>query len=215
MEYRDIQAQLWGGKTTNAVEAYWNNENHVRRANWLGNHIRVYDIESLFEVGIMGGRNLDVIKNKMSLESFGGIDVSQDSVDWARENMPDGDFARESVYDMDITKKYDMVFTMGVLIHIPPDGILRALKKCLDKANKYVMHIEAYSDDFILKGSEELNPKRVADKFQWRPNLIDYYAKLGYYATHNRLPAAIRGRDVSHIIQVDINRGKMLMQKAV
>lgn len=203
MSLKDEQAQLWGKKTTEVAEEYWNNQSHMRRANWFGNHIKVYEIDSIFEVGIMGGKNLKTIVDKTGIETFGGIDVSSASVDWAREKLPEGQFSVESVYDMDIEQKYDMVFTIGVLIHVPPDGILQALQRCLDKATRYVMHIEAYANDIILKGPEEMNPRRVANKFQWRPNLIDYYSKLGYTATCNRLPPKQRGRDVSHIIQVD------------
>jgi hypothetical protein len=81
---------------------------------------------------------------------------------------------------MDIIDKWDIVFTMGVMIHIPPDGIEKAIDNCFAKANKYVVHAETMGEDKIINGPIELNPtKKVKEKFQWWPNLVDRYKKRG------------------------------------
>lgn len=206
MGTKDEQAEIWSTRGIGAVESYWNNTAHIKRCNWLASYLCSYDISSVFEVGIMGGRNIDIMKNKIpGVERFGGIDVNKISVDFAKEHVLGGDFEVTSVYDMDIETKYDLIFSVGVFIHIPPDGIDEAISRCVQKSNKYVAHLEGLGPDIVLKGPLATNPKnKVAPKFQWKPNLVERYRMLGFEPKVIKAKYTNSARDLSHLVIVNV-----------
>ena len=202
---RDEQADIWAAKGYDIAQEYWDNTAHAKRCEWFAGKIKSYKPDSIFEVGIMGGRNLSILQSHLGPDiKFGGIDVSEGSVKFAKEHVPDADFAVSSVYDMNTSDKYDMVFTAGVMIHIPPDGIDIAIKKCIEKAKRYVIHLEGLSNDYIVKGPEELSPHKVGKKFQWRPNLVERYKTLGLNPVVKKVKHTNPARDLSHLIVVKL-----------
>ena len=209
MSLKDEQAKIWADRGANidAIRDYWHNAAHIKRCKWLGSKVIFDDdLESIFEVGIMGGRNIDVLKGVLRNQKikFGGIDVGEVSVQHAKEHIPEGHFYQQSVYDMDVSEQYDLVFSMGVFIHIPPDGVDLAIQKCIQKAKRFVIHVEGVDDDIVSKGPESTSPKKIGTKFQWKPQLIRRYKKLGLSPEVSLLPPKYRGRDLTHLIKVNV-----------
>ena len=110
------------------------------------------------------------------------------------------------MYDLDENEKWDLVFTMAVLIHIHPDGIQDVISKCTKIANKYIIHIERNGNGSVMTGPEDLNPEKVAEKLHWRPNIVDMYKQLGYDAVVSDVPEMFNKSGTSHMIFVDLSK---------
>lgn len=210
MSLKRDQENIWSRSNQEKAESYFNLPKNVKRSKYFSEfldvHVNKKKIESVFEIGLMGGRNVDSIVQRFGIKNYGGIDISEDGVIYAQEKMPDGKFEHCSVYDMDTDEKFDLVFTMGVMIHIPPDGIDEAIDKCVQKSNKLVVHVEGMGRDAVHKGPKESNPQnKIANRFQWMPNLEQRYKDLGFKTTMTKLPPKVsHSRDVTHILVVKI-----------
>lgn len=167
-------------------QKYWNWKLGIARSKRFAKHLKHYDFESIYEFGMNAGRNLYYIKQYFPNIVIGGSDISGDAIQYAKTQMPDGYFETANVCEyssFDI--KYDIVFTMGTLIHIAPDRVYNALLSCLVKSKKYVMHLEGTSSfGIILNGPKSMNPvKKEKEKFIWQPNIIKLYKDIGIYKT--------------------------------
>lgn len=179
MKQMDRQGQIWADQTIDRIAAYWNYPNFRKRAQWLSIQLKSFEFNSIFEVGVFSGRNLNIIQNVFPHVKIGGIDINPNAVKFANEKLSNASISTCSVYDMDTIDKWDVVFTAGVMIHIPPDGIDLAINRCLDKSSKYVVHMETMSEDKIINGPAEFNPtNKVKEKFNWWPNLVERYTNM-------------------------------------
>lgn len=180
MYQRDKQGKIWADQTIDRVSAYWSYPNFTKRAKWLAEQLKQYKFGSVFEVGLFSGRNLKIIKEAFPKIKIGGIDINGTAINFAKEKLPDAELSTCSIYDMDTSNKWDIVLTMGVMIHIPPDGIDKAVYNCFQKASKYVVHAETVGNDKIINGPAALKPSnKIKEKMQWWPNLSYRYKKLG------------------------------------
>jgi len=100
---------------------------------WLPN------IRSVLEVGCNRGDNLEAFKNTEIMVT--GVEPNRQAALLARE-------LGYRVYDdkadklQFLTSSYDLVFTVGVLIHIPPDKLDKALKEIHRVARRYILAVE-------------------------------------------------------------------------
>lgn len=205
MSFKKIAEATWEAKTDETVDFYWKWPMGIMRSKWLANHLKDnHSFDSVFEVGLMGGRNVNEIKNKMPSIRVGGLDVNESSVKFARDNI-EGAFYNMSAFDIDkLEGEWDIIFTMGVMIHLPPDQIEEFCKKALDKAKYAVIHIECIGKGQIVNGPEELNPtKKITNRIKWRPNIPEIYKNIGVESVkHSKLPSEIKRIDCSHYIEV-------------
>lgn len=99
------------------------------------------DGKRILEVGCGDGKNLFNIP-----QSF-GIDINFDAMWEAKEGSPSMNIIEGSVIDIPFKDNYfDLVFTCGLLIHIPPDGILKAMKEIVRCSRRYILAIEYWSE---------------------------------------------------------------------
>lgn len=97
-----------------------------------------YKYEKYLEVGCGDGKNLYYLSNKV----LGyGIDINFLSI------MDLFNVCIGSATDIPFKDNYfDLVFTCGLLIHIPPDGILKAMKEIVRCSRRYILAIEYWSE---------------------------------------------------------------------
>lgn len=181
---------------------------HNDRSKWLVEQLKAYEFSSVLEIGSCTGRNLHYIKNNFPDVKLSGIDVNPHVIEKrAKHKVPSANFRTMDVYDLDESEKYDLVFTMAVLIHIHPDGILDVISKCAKIANKYIIHIERNGDGYVRTGPEDLNPAiRVDKKLHWEPNIAGMYRKLGYDVTVSDVPEEFSANGTSHMVLVDLSK---------
>lgn len=120
---------------------------------------------TVLEVGCNRGHNLAAIQMVDTSIDCHGIDVNVQAVNEARSNG----ITAEVGSALEIASKFghesmDLVFTSGVLIHIPPDSIQRVMQAIVDTSAKYVLAIE-----YDAEKEEEVEYRGHAGKLWKRP----------------------------------------------
>lgn len=199
------QSRIWSSYEVKSFRRYDSGIDPNKRSAWFVNQLEKYDFLSVLEVGVCTGRNLKYISEKFPDAMLSGIDVNSGILAKARAQVPSADIMVKDIYDLKEDKKWDLVFTMGVLIHIHPDGIKDVIKKCTSVSNKYIIHIEQYGDGSVITGPKELNPEGGFKRLHWRPNIVKIYKELGFdNITVIDVPGGFNECGASHMISIDI-----------
>lgn len=101
--------------------------------------IKELGIKSILEVGCNKGHNLEALDTSVDSDIFG---IEPNSALCKVPHIIKGN-AYELPWEPNV---FEMVFTSGVLIHIPEYNLATALSEMNRVASKYVMFIEYYSD---------------------------------------------------------------------
>jgi hypothetical protein len=207
MSLREKQESAWSHKGENTLEQYWNWTQGNARSRWFAETIKGLDFESVYEVGVFGGRNLRHIHEVRPDVALGGLDINELGVQHAK-NRFEGQFDVCSAFDIDkVAGSWDIVFTIGVSIHLAPDLFEQFIGKAIGKANKYVMHLEQIGDGTIINGPAELKPKaKVTNRIRWTPDFDAVYGNFGLKPKTTPLPKGIRSSDCTHMVVVDLGR---------
>jgi len=143
--------------------------------------LKKININSLFEIGCNRGLNLEAINNINKDISLYGLEINKKAYDIIKEKNICKECFNISINDFNISKKYDLVLTKGVLIHLNPDKLDSIYQKMYDLSNKYILIAEYYSRDvreILYRGHSNKLFKRdfcgeIMDKFK-DLKLIDY-----------------------------------------
>ena len=200
MDEKYIQEEIW--KNCKKINKYANSKIGIKRSKWFVKYIEDIQFSSVFEVGCFTGRNLKYISLAFPDVKIGGLDINKEGIEFARNLLPKATLYNQSIYDMP-NDKWDVVFTMGILIHIPPDGIQDVIEKCVDKANRYIIHIDRQGQNDVLMGRKEFNPVKTHDKFHWAPDIRSIYNRIGYSAVVKEMPKELSRGGATHIITID------------
>jgi pseudaminic acid biosynthesis-associated methylase len=99
----------------------------------------------MLEVGCNKGMQLEILK-KMGFKNLAGVEVNDSAVHSARKDR-DLCIFNGSAFDLPFNNNYfDLVFTSGVLIHIAPKDLHKAIKEIIRVSKKYVFGFEYFSD---------------------------------------------------------------------
>lgn len=168
------QLDIWSNAALD--KKYWNDTKLVKRSMWLADELKKIEFESIYEIGMGCGRNLFYIYNALPHVKMGGNDININALAFAKSVLPDNclvDYAE--VTKVNVDTKFDVVFTHNVLMHLPCNYINITINKCIEKANKYIIHIEKEGPEYFYKGPEAVNPAIVSNELLWAPNLEDMY----------------------------------------
>lgn len=101
---------------------------------------------SILEVGCNKGHNLDALNTIFNYEaSVSGIEIY-------KKLCTRPDIINGSIYNLPWEENtFDLVFSSGVLIHIPPHKLDAAMYQMRSVASKYVLIIEYYSEKEVGK----------------------------------------------------------------
>jgi pseudaminic acid biosynthesis-associated methylase len=143
--------------------------------------LKKININSLFEIGCNRGLNLEAINNINKDISLYGLEINKKAYDIIKEKKICKECFNISINDFNISEKYDLVLTKGVLIHLNPDKLDSIYQKMYDLSNKYILIAEYYSRDvreILYRGHSNKLFKRdfcgeIMDKFK-DLKLIDY-----------------------------------------
>ncbi len=129
---------------------------------------------TVLEVGCNAGWNLLAIQSIDPTIDCHGVDVNASAVNEARAQGINAEVGSA----LEIASKYghesaDLVFTAGVLIHVPPSDLERVMRAIIDTSARYVLAIEYQSDK-----EEEVEYRGHAGKL-WRRDFGKLYQDLG------------------------------------
>lgn len=207
MSLRKSQSDHWRGKSEQIITSYFDSPPATKRSKFFVELLHGYRFDSIFEVGYFASRNLFYIKEAFPKAHISGLEINPKAVRFARKKLNlDKELLCMDLHDMHtIDEKFDIVFSSGVLIHIPVDDILDVLKKMINRANKYVMHIEQNGNNELTAGPKHLKPSyKVSDQWQFAPDIIGSYKDLGYEPKVIPLPDECKTNGASELIIVEL-----------
>ena len=131
----------------------WSGEfgNEYTKRNWVDWQARIpfwkmiidkTGARSAYEFGCNAGWNLSAIQRAFPDVQVCGYDVNEEAAQRAREAGLQDVF--DVSYDID---RAELVFTAGVLIHIPPKALKKVMKGLLNRSYDYVLAVEYDADE--------------------------------------------------------------------
>lgn len=113
----------------------------------------------ILEVGCNLGNQLLLLQDA-GYRNLYGIEIQEYALAKARVRLPNVQLVQATAFDIPFPAGYfDLVFTSGVLIHIAPDDLPRAMEEIHRCSNSYIWGIEYYSPESTAvnyRGHQEL-----------------------------------------------------------
>lgn len=159
--------QLWSGEFGDAYLAR-NRVNWRSRMRFWGHIMELTGARSVYEVGTSAGWNLSAIRRICPDVELYGHDINEHAVYQAQSAGLDVGHT-EAIRCSDI----ELVFTAGVLIHIPPEKLEFMMKEIIRASCDYVLAIEYASD------KEEEVTYRGHSGMLWKRPYGELYQALG------------------------------------
>lgn len=126
----------------------------------------------ILEVGTNLGNQLLFLQG-MGFKNLYGIEPQQYAIDIFKKRTKNIDIRKADIFDIPFENGYfDLVFTAGVLIHIHPNDIEKAMKEIYRCSKRYIWGFECYSKDYkeiLYRGKKEL---------LWKADYLKIYKKL-------------------------------------
>jgi 2-polyprenyl-3-methyl-5-hydroxy-6-metoxy-1,4-benzoquinol methylase len=143
----DLQSH-WQTTKEYSQKGYENS--HLERRKYLAKQIVETKPKSVLEIGCFGGYNLREIHELDRSIKLTGFDINDNALKYAKEKLPVLNTINGSIYELDKYFKenqFDVVFTAGVLIHIPcsADNIdnIKLVTSSINKIAKlFIFHAE-------------------------------------------------------------------------
>ncbi len=145
----------------NEQDAFWKSNfgnEYSKRNNFDTNYKkRVYEftkytskitsIDSVLEIGANIGINLKVLKDFYpNLEQF-AIEINEDAAKSLQNIIPRENIFNESILDIELDNKFDLILSRGVLIHIHPDNLKNTYEKIYKYSKKYILISEYFNPE--------------------------------------------------------------------
>ena len=127
---------------------------------------------TILEVGANVGNQLLVLQG-MGFRNLYGIEINPYAVERAKSHTKDINIIQGNIFDIPFKDRFfDLVFTCGVLIHIAPEDITKALLEIYRCSKKYIWGLEYYADKYT-----EIN-YRGHDNLLWKSDFAGLYLDL-------------------------------------
>jgi pseudaminic acid biosynthesis-associated methylase len=102
-------------------------------------------IESVLECGCNIGRNIKFLNEVFPSATKSVIEISKPAFEFVTQQYGLDHAFNGSILEANFEKTFDLVFTMGVLIHIHPDQLLTNMRKIFVSSNKYILMGEYFN----------------------------------------------------------------------
>lgn len=167
MRFDGVMTELWTGD--------FGNEYTKRQINTIGARQQMWqmvlprNVDSVLEVGANAGLNLEAISEIRACDLF-----ATEPNGLARQQLIDAGFCAQVTDDPAHALRYgdssiDLVFTSGVLIHVPPDRLKASLSEIHRVAKRWIICAEYFAP------SEEMIPYRGHVNALWRRDYGSLY----------------------------------------
>lgn len=142
------QEKFWSGKfgnkyiDRNKSRFLKKNTNIFFKKIFKGKNIKILNV---IEFGANIGNNLDSLAKIFKKSQFTAVDINKKACDILKKNKPKIDVINSNIEDFNINKKFDLVLSKGVLIHINPNQLNKAYDKIFNSSRKYILLVEYYN----------------------------------------------------------------------
>lgn len=125
----------------------------------------------ILDVGTNEGVHLRLLQ-QLGFNNLYGVDIQDYALQRARQKSQNIEFVRGDAMELPFRdESFEIIFTTGVLIHIPPDKIEAAVRELNRCASEYVWGIEYYAEEYT-----EIN-YRGHDSLLWKANFAEEYRR--------------------------------------
>lgn len=125
----------------------------------------------ILEVGCNSGNQLELLQS-MGFENLCGIELQEYALEQARLRLPGIDLQQATAFQIPhATASFDLTFTSGVLIHIAPSDLPKALSEIHRCSRNYIWGMEYYSPsstEVLYRGHQQL---------LWKSDFASLYLK--------------------------------------
>jgi pseudaminic acid biosynthesis-associated methylase len=144
-------------------------------------------ISNILECGCNIGRNINSLNEILPDSKKSIIEISNNAYSVVTNKYQLNHAFNGSILESNFPEKsFDLVFTMGVLIHIAPEKLLQNLEKICNYSSKYILIGEYFSRDPVMlnyQGEEDKLYKRDFGKMlieNFPLKIVDYGFLWGY-----------------------------------
>jgi YrbI family 3-deoxy-D-manno-octulosonate 8-phosphate phosphatase len=214
---RSVTTRHWqaaAARSPRYISEYWGRADDEtlatrarRRSEWLAALPPFAAAQSAMELGCASGRNLFILQQRYPAMALYGVDINAEAVAHARSRVR-GDFVVGDLYETDRVldgRQVDVIFTMGVLIHLHPRALTELLRDMARHARRWLVFCEEISaDDRVVKGPAWWRPSRkvTGNYIQWSPNLPGRVRELGLAGEVTEVPEALQANGARHLVTV-------------
>jgi hypothetical protein len=147
MNYKTEQEKFWATEFGNDYPSRNEGEKLIASNIALFSKILKHcpSVQSVAELGSNIGLNLQALNRINTQFQLRGYEINEKAARVAKD-MGVAEILNTTVVEaLDQSKKFDMVFTKGVLIHINPDMLPVVYQNLFDLSNRYIMVCEYYN----------------------------------------------------------------------
>lgn len=127
-------------------------------------------LRRVLEVGCNRGHNLVALAEVLGQSELVGVEPNEHALALARGSTTRAGFLRGAIFDLPFKDDcFDLVFTAGVLIHIPAGDLPAALRELYRVSSRYLLAIEYYAEQ------ETVIPYRGRDDLLWKRDFRGAY----------------------------------------
>ncbi|WP_165360613.1 pseudaminic acid biosynthesis-associated methylase [Candidatus Chloroploca sp. Khr17] len=138
--------QLWSGEFGNAYIERNRTAGEHRAAFWAAT-LAAFPVQRILEVGCNLGGNLQHIASQLPPEQVYGIDINQQALLELHRLVPGVNALYSPARELPFRDRwFDLVFTMGVLIHQPETTLPLVMAEIVRCSRRYVLCGEYYAE---------------------------------------------------------------------
>lgn len=183
-----FQEKNWSGSHGNAynlrnphqiekADSLFKKEHSISRTDLNKEFLGCFSREiKILEVGSNVGLQLMFLQ-ELGFKRLYGIEINRSSIEICKKNTRDIDVIQASAFDIPFQDNFfDLVFTSGVLIHIAPKDIKKAMQEIVRCSNKYIWGFEYYAkehQEVLYRGK-----KNMLWKGDFSKMYLDFYKGL-------------------------------------
>ena len=141
--------RLWAGEFGDAYSDR-NAEAHAGRDRFWRTLLSDIDLASVLEVGCNVGGNFRWLVELLPEARLAAVDVNEAALVRVRGSFPSVDAVRAAATSLPFDDNtFDLVFTTGVLIHLPDEALGEAMTEIVRCSSRYVLCGEYHADEDV------------------------------------------------------------------
>jgi len=147
---------------------------------------KTHKVSSVLECGCNIGRNISFLEKALPKAEKSVVEISKPAFDFVtrRHKLKYAFFG--TIRDSHFEEQFDLVFTVGVLIHIHPAELLKNMKKLYDHSKKYVLIGEYFNRTPVMLKYQGESDRLFKQDFgktfiqKFPVSIVDYGFLWGY-----------------------------------